>query len=74
MVTFLTYTVCLNYYSPFLTVHKCGAIIAPLHSIIIYNAVLGLDNRNIDNRYRYSTFSNNRYRDQMLICTYVHAH
>ena len=36
--------------------------------------MLGLDNRNIGNRYQYSTFSDNRYRDQILICTYAHAH
>ena len=36
--------------------------------------VLGLDNRNIDNCYRYSTFSDNRYTDQISICTYVHVH
>ena len=46
--------------------------------------MLVLDNQNIDNRYRYSTFSDNRYqystfsdnryRDQISICTYVHAH
>ena len=36
--------------------------------------VPGLDNQNIDNRYRYSTFTNNRYRDQILICTYAYVH
>ena len=30
--------------------------------LLRYQIVLGLDNRNIDNRYRYSTFSDNRYR------------
>ena len=39
-----------------------------------FKVVLGLDNRNINNRYRYSTFSDNRYRDQISICTYAHAH
>ena len=36
--------------------------------------MLGLDNRNIDNHYRYSTFSDNRYCDQISICTYAHVH
>ena len=29
---------------------------------------------NIDNCYQYSTFSDNGYRDQISICTYVHVH
>ena len=42
--------------------------------VCMYVVMLGLDNRNIDNRYRYSTFSDNQYRDQISICTYAHAH
>ena len=40
--------------------------------IIIIVLVLGLDNQNINNHYRYSTFSDNR--DQISICTYAHVH
>ena len=49
---------------------------APLTETIDYVSplVLGLDNRNINNRYRYSTFSDNRYRNQISICTYAHVH
>ena len=41
---------------------------------VVLVLVLGLDNQNIDNRYRYSIFSHNRYHDQISICTYVHVH
>ena len=54
-----------------------------LHDISIYTCIYtidcsevvqGLDNQYINNHYRYSTFGDNRYRDQISICTYVHVH
>ena len=45
-----------------------------VESIIILLIVLGLDSRNTNNCNRYSTFSDNRYRDQVSICTYAHVH
>ena len=50
---------------------KCSPHISGYY---VLELVLGLDNRNVDNCYRYSTFSDNRYCDQISICTYAHAH
>ena len=50
-------------------------------TVFIYCTILSLDyctlcerKTSIDNRYRYSTFCNNRYHDQISICTYVHVY
>ena len=48
---------------PHVHICLCGYIYVHVVKTHIYILVLGLDNRNIDNRYRYSTFSDNRYRD-----------
>ena len=46
-------------------------IIDIAHSV--QKLVLGHDDQNIDNHYRYSTFSDNRYHEQISICTYAHS-
>ena len=58
------------------TVYTCTCTVAMfiVSNLHVCTLLLGLDNRNIDNRYQYSTFSDIRYHDQISICTYAYEH